>query len=261
MHFPRPYKRKTNTSLVVSVVACVVLIGIVSVQPSFMTRMMLFIASPFHSARENVSANAESFLGGFSSRSALVEENKKLSEELVRAKIKADLYDSLRQEYMGASAGTASSSQAIRARILEMPPFSPYDTLLINMGSEQGVSVGDKVSFDETVALGVVDSVSKNVSRVRLFSSPGYEQEVRVGTNDFLVLARGQGGGVFEISIPKETIVARNDKVLLSSGELVGVIKKITQSDAEAFITLDVVMPQNIFELRTVVVHFQKTFE
>jgi cell shape-determining protein MreC len=261
MHFPRPYKQKTNTSLVVSVVVGVVLIVVVSVQPTFVTRLMLFITPPFHDARENVSANAESFLGGFSSRSALVEENKKLTEELIRMKIKADLYDSLRQEYSGISKNATSSTQFIRARVLEMPPFSPYDTLLIGAGSAQGISIGDTVSFDTTVALGVVDSVSKNASRVRLFSSPGYEQEVRVGMNDFLVLARGQGGGVFEISIPKETIVARNDNVFLSGGELVGVIKKITESDAEAFTKLDVVMPQNIFELRTVVVHFQKTLE
>ena len=261
MHFPRPYKRRKSAALLISICVCVVLISIVSVQPSFITRTLLFITSPFHSARENLSANAESFLGGFESRQSLVDENKTLKEELARAKIKADLYDSLRKKYSGISDSATSSTNTIPGFILATPPFSPYDTLIITIGTAQGVSVGDRVSFDSTVALGVIDSVSKNASRVRLFSSPGYEQEVRVGTNDFLLLARGQGGGVFEISIPKESVVARNDNVFLGSGELLGIVKQLNENDAEAFVIAQVVMPQNIFEVRTVVVHPQKNIE
>lgn len=240
---------------------CVVCIIIVALQPVFLTRMMLFVSAPFHTARANVSANTESFLGGFSSRAALVEENRALEEELARVKIKSDLYDSLRREYYKTTDVGTSTARLLSARILETPPFSPYDTVLIDIGTTAGVSVGDTVSFDTTVALGFVDTVSSKASRVRLFSSPGYEQEVRVGTNDFVVLAQGKGGGVFEVSVPKEIAVTRNDNVFLSTGELIGTVKKIVESDAEAFTTAQVVMPQNIFELRTVYVHTQRELE
>ena len=240
---------------------CVVCILIVALQPTFLTRIMLFVSAPFQSARVNVSANTESFLGGFSSRAALVEKNKALEEELIRVKIKSNLYDSLRREYYKTTDTSTSTTRLLSTRILEKPPFSLYDTVLIDIGTAAGVSVGDTVSFDTTVALGVVDTTSSNASRVRLFSSPGYEQEVRVGTNDFVVLAHGKGGGVFEVSVPKEIAVARNDNVFLATGENIGTFKKIVESEAEAFTTAQVVIPQNIFELRTVYVHTQKELE
>lgn len=111
------------------------------------------------------------------------------------------------------------------------------------------------------MALGVIDTVSKNASRVRLFSSPGYEQEVRVGTSSFIVVAHGKGGGVFEVNVPKEVAIARNDNVFLATGELVGTVKKILESDAEAFTVAQVVMPQNIFELHWCIFLLQQNLE
>ncbi len=246
----------------VSVAVCAVIIILVAVQPAFITHILLVISSPFHSARQTVSANSESFFAAFVSRKALVEENTSLREDLFRAQVKSDLYDSLRREYARVSVDTSSTtSSVLTARVLETPPFSPYDTLLIDAGTAQGVSSGDVVFFDATVALGVVDSVSKNTSRIRLFSSPGFEQEVRIGENDFLVLARGLGGGAFEVSVPKEADVSRNDNVFLVSGEILGSVKQITESDAEAFSVVRAVMPQNIFEIRTVVIRPDENLE
>lgn len=85
---------------------------VVALQPAFLTRTMLFISAPFHTARANVSANTESFLGGFASRSTLVEKNKTLEKELMLAKIKSDLYDSLRKEYYKTT-NTGTTSQKV----------------------------------------------------------------------------------------------------------------------------------------------------
>ena len=65
----------------------------------------------------------------------------------------------------------------ILSAILAKPNQSPYDTLLIDAGSGQGIKTGDTVFALGDVPIGRVDVVYDNSAKVVLFSNPGEKTE------------------------------------------------------------------------------------
>lgn len=253
MRFPHNYRRRRfNTAGLFGIGASLLLVVLAAFQPVFLTKIFLAIGRPLHLVRQDATAAAEGAFGGFASKEELIEENRRLSEELRKAEIKAELFDELRGEAYGNVGGTTTRPTA---RVLSTPPFSPYDTIVLDQGADDGVAVGDAVSFDDTVALGTVDTVTDRTSRVQLYSSPGTEQSVRIGGHDFLVVARGEGGGAFQMLILKEEAVARGDSVFLPDGRLLARIEKIVPNESDAFALVYAAVPFNLFEIREVVLN------
>lgn len=254
MHFPQNYNRhRGGTKKVVAVLFAVALVVCAVVQPVFLTKVFLSIARPLHLVRQDTVGAAAATVGEFSSRADLIGENKRLADELQKAMIKADLFDELRGS-MQRKDSSATGTRTISARVLSSPPFSPYDTLIIDAGTYNGVSVNDTVVYDSTVVLGRVDTVTSTTARVELFSSPGIEQSVRIGTHNFLVSARGSGGGAFQMLVLKEEPVSRGDGVFLPDGRLLARVDAVIQDETDAFALVSAVVPFNIFEIRDVTV-------
>ena len=65
--------------------------------------------------------------------------------------------------------GACTRYSGIIAGIVARPPASPYDTLVLSAGSEEGVTLGMEAFGAGGVPLGVVSSVLANFSRVTLF--------------------------------------------------------------------------------------------
>ena len=65
------------------------------------------------------------------------------------------------------------NSEMILAGVIERPPRTPFDSIILDIGSDQGVLEGDVVFSDGVYAIGIVSSVSNYTSTVTLFSSAG----------------------------------------------------------------------------------------
>ncbi|MEK7169870.1 MAG: rod shape-determining protein MreC, partial [Patescibacteria group bacterium] len=104
----------------------------------------------------------------------------------------------------------------IAGAILATPPRSPYDTAVIDVGTNDGVSAGNLVLSGSTI-LGVVGKAYTHTSLVEFFSTAGRKTPVSILHAGFAipVEAVGEGGGSFKAILPKEVAVSRGDYVTM----------------------------------------------
>ncbi|MEI8061792.1 MAG: rod shape-determining protein MreC [bacterium] len=121
--------------------------------------------------------------------------------------------------------------------VSEKPPFSPYDSITIRGGSQNGIQVDDIVFAGPDVIVGYVSKVLDTTSIVTLYSSSGEHQEVYVGTSSDTVVSEGRGGGNFYIKVPSETKVAVGDPIVWPSMQniLLGKVDKVDAAPGDAF--------------------------
>lgn len=97
------------------------------------------------------------------------------------------------------------------AGVLARPPLTPYDVLIVDSGSEQGVRAGDRVFAQGGVPVGLVADVSAHESRVKLFSSGGYETYGWIGEERHAVTFVGQSMGAFYVAVPRDIEISVGD--------------------------------------------------
>lgn len=136
-----------------------------------------------------------------------------------------------------------SEEESILAGVILRPPFSPYDTLVIDKGTQDGIVELAPVYFGDTIAIGYVRAVYDGHAYVTLFSSPDVETSVYVFGPDIFTTAYGMGGGVVRLSVPQGIMLALGDTVILPSLDtgVLGVIADIqsipTEPEQHAYVT------------------------
>ncbi len=147
--------------------------------------------------------------------------------------------------------------QAILAGVVSRPPRTPYDTLVIDVGSAQGLVVGDLVSAGGTAFIGTVSQVYSTTARVELFSAPGETHDGLLSTsidNSVPIILEGQGAGSLMARVPVGVAVAVGDAVVLPgvATGLFGAVSHIEMKTGESFKTIFVHLPVNLFSIRYV---------
>lgn len=121
--------------------------------------------------------------------------------------------------------------------VAQRPPFSPYDSIVVNGGSDNGIQVDDLAFASADVLIGYVTAVSTHTSVVTLYSSSGQRQEVYVGTSSNSLASEGKGGGNFYIKVPSETKISVGDPVIWPSMQnlILGTVNKVDAVPGDAF--------------------------
>jgi cell shape-determining protein MreC len=150
---------------------------------------------------------------------------------------------------LGRDAGTPG----ILAGVLMRPPATPYDTLLVDAGTTEGVSAGDFVSAGGTTLIGVVREVYEHSSRVVLFSAPGESYDTMLGGTVPLHM-EGQGGGSLVGQVPASTPVAAGDAVVFPgvASAFAGSVSKVISKPGESFQMVYVRLPVDPLSLQFV---------
>jgi len=140
----------------------------------------------------------------------------------------------------------------ILGAVLLRPPATPYDTLVIDAGKEEGAVVGDYVSAGGSALVGTISEVYAHAARVRLFSAPGEKYNALLRGSVPLSI-EGQGGGSMVAQAPSGTVVSAGDTALVP-GIAGGLVARVTQVDKteSSFVTIYFQLPANIFTLRFV---------
>ncbi len=142
----------------------------------------------------------------------------------------------------------ATSTPRIVSGVIARPPYTPYDTIVIDRGSADGIRKDAPVYFGSNHALGYVRSVYEHHALVTLFSSSGVESTVYVFGPNFFTTAYGEGGGIVRLSVPQGVIIETGNIVILPSLDtgVIGVIDHIqsipTEPEQHAYVTFDVPM-------------------
>jgi cell shape-determining protein MreC len=174
------------------------------------------------------------------SKKSLFVENKTLRErmllfealEVEQKALKSE--NELLRTMLGRSTSTV---KVILGEILSKPGFSPYDTIIVDVGTKDGIEVGDYITVDNTIIIGEIASVTPGSSNALLYSSPEYKTEVFVGTESIQAVAIGKGGGNFEIRVPRNTDFDKGDEVRLTKfpHAIFGSITEIKGAAADSF--------------------------
>lgn len=225
-------------------------------RPEILTKLSLSFGAPLLEARATA-ADGAVFAGGlFGGKGALVAENMALKKEIATLRVKAELYDHARDAYDELrllASGRVPREEKI-ARVLASPGVTPYDILILDIGTKAGVVKGNLVLSEAGVALGVVDTVSDTSAHASLFSSP--ETNVHaVLPGGFSGVLEGTGGGSFVMRVPKDIVVEAGDLITRTgTNDVLARVASVSTKDTDAFQTVRAVVPDNVFELSYVVV-------
>lgn len=193
----------------IAIVVVAIIIGIRALFPGTFVAAL----SPLWRAGDTVAASvgtAGSFFGNAATlaheRDQLLAERAALSveNEALRTKV-ADLTKLL--------GSRTEVEHGVIAGVLARPPVSPYDVLVVDRGTEQGVIQGALVFGAGGIPLGTVAAATANASRVLLYSAPGKETGAWIGAQKLPVTLVGQGSGAFHAKVPRDAQVVAGDEV------------------------------------------------
>lgn len=139
----------------------------------------------------------------------------------------------------------ASTSARIGAGVIARPPFTPYDTIIIDKGSDDGIVERAPVYYGAGKVLGYVRSVFRDSAHVTLISSPGMESTVYVFGPNIFTTAHGEGGGTVRLSVPQGIKIERGNLVILPSidtgvvGEISDIQSIPTEPEQHAYVAFE----------------------
>jgi cell shape-determining protein MreC len=237
-------------------VVCLVYVLFMSPLSSSITGYSHQAAEPFWKLGAKVEEKLDPFLGYFSSRRELYLENKELKEQLDVMSAKLADRSFLRREnvFLKERLGRYEKEpERILAVVLAKPDITPYDTLILDVGYDSGVSKGDLIVF-ENVVLGEVTEAYHTTSKARLYSSCGERVAVFIGDNAIAAEAEGLGGGNFEIELPQNVDVSVGDSIYIPQfqPQILGIVEQINVDPNDAFEKILFRSPINPFSLRFV---------
>jgi cell shape-determining protein MreC len=167
--------------------------------------------------------------------------------------------DMLYQENLAlkAALGRSANQPLLLAAVLMRPPETPYDTLMLDAGSDQGVVVGDQLSAGGEVVIGTVAQVYPTTARAVLYSAPGQSFSAVLTSGDAAgvpITVTGQGGGSMLATVPAGTPAVVGESVVFPgvAGGFSGTISAVVAKTGDSFETLYLHLPVDPLALRFV---------
>jgi len=244
-------RRKNARKRVFAIIAIMVIIfSIILTTP--VKNSLFFIAKPVWQF-ENLIMNSN-FFEYFKSKQNLITERIQVEQKLFLAGNLLAINTTLQaeNEYLKDLLGRKDiKKDTVLASILVKPPQIPYDLLIIDIGEDHNINVGNRVLVNGNVYLGEIVDVYSKTAKVRLYSTPGEKISVVLGSNSVSVEAVGMGGGNFNIYIPQEIEVQEGDVIIVPSimTNVLGIVEKINFKETDSFQTVLFKSPINISEL------------
>ncbi|MDB5224548.1 MAG: hypothetical protein JWO43_170 [Candidatus Adlerbacteria bacterium] len=255
----RNKKRGPSSTTLVGLFAVSVLIVVTLLWRGVFSGAAMATVMPASVVRTVSGSMLAHIIAGFQSNSALVAQNAALQNELASTTAALADRDALYAEVLDLKArlNRDATLKTTLAAIVSRPPQTPYDLLLVDAGSKQGVAAGDIVAAGGTTVIGVVSEVFGNTSRVALFSTPGQTYPALVTLKDGVtvpVSIEGQGAGSMTGQVPAGTDIAAGDHVVFPSvaGGFVATVSAVQVVQNQSFITIYMHMPVSVDGLRFV---------
>jgi cell shape-determining protein MreC len=199
----------------------------------------------------------ESFDYFFKNKSLINEENKKIKEENFYLKTLMINYDILEKENIELKellGRLPVNNNFVLGNILTKPNQSPYDTLIVDIGMEQGINQENKVYAYGTLPIGYISKAYEKNSLISLYSNPGQKTEGFINDTNISVELIGRGGGNFEMIIPMELIIENKTAIYLPGpkSEIIAIVEEIISSPSDPYKKVILRSPVNVQNLKWV---------
>ena len=193
----------------------------------------------------------------FHNRRSLMLENEDLKSQILQSQADRANYASVLDENnkLKETLGRKNwNANLILGNILSEKNESVYSSLIIDIGMNQGVLIGQRVFALGNIPIGRIVEVDANSSKVILFSSPGEKTEVIINGKNIFMEAVGRGGGNFEMILPRDFVLDVGTEVVLPGATpyVLGTVATIISDPRDAFQKALLVSPVNIQELKFV---------
>ncbi len=229
---------------------------------SSMQSVIRGVARPLWYVRDSVVSHVISVGNYFVFKGTLIKKNTELTDTITALELKVQDYDTLAKENQelkslyGGGATSTLSSHRISARVISKPPYSPFDTFVLDAGSGEGLVVGARVYVSDTVLIGLVTDVTSHTSLVTLFSSNSQKVRTELSRTGMMYELSGSGGANMTLTVPKDTDIVWGD-VFMYSGKYastIGSVFYIDETSQGSFKTVYIRMPQNVFSSKWVMI-------
>lgn len=213
------------------------------------------VLTPLIGARTAAEDAGGGLIALFRSKIGLEAENRTLRDQLSAAQAALADRDALVIENyeLKKLMGRTDVPRVTLGRVVMRPPAIPYDTLIIDIGTDNGISPGDMVSAGGGSVVGTISDTYASSARVVLFSSPGSEYSGML-RGEIPVTIIGDGGGSLSARVPASTKVSIDDSVTLS-GPAAALAARVSYVDApqgDSFKTIYLHLPVNASALNYV---------
>lgn len=201
------------------------------------------------------------FVSYLSSKKDLMQENIELKQKIDEIQLEilnSSVYKN-ENEKLKEILGRKYSADLVLAQILTRPNRSPYDILVVDIGQNESVKAGQKVFARGNIPIGEVAEVSRNTSRIKLYSTPGTETMATLESSDIDVSLIGTGSGGFEIILPKDVSVHVGQAILNKSinSKTIALVEGVVSTDRDSFKKVLAKSPVNIQELSWVQIEIE----
>jgi len=248
-------KRLIKNFIFLGIFLLLALLGIFS----YFSGFLHFLGRPIWKAKNSITQNFEKIGYVARTKTSVYRENENLLRENLDLKNSMIDYQILKNENIQLKESFGRVPQGrklILSSILTKPNYSPYDTLIIDIGLDSNLSIGNQVYSSDLVPIGEISGVYSNTSLVTLYTNPGQATEAMIeGTNTNIELI-GRGGGNFEMTIPLDLPFAKGNLVYLPSmqSEIIAIIEDVISSPNDPVKKVLLSSPVNVQSLKWVFV-------
>lgn len=198
-------------------------------------------------------------VGGFlGSRNNLIKENNIFKTELDSVKFLLLDRDILVKENNDLKElfSRTNTSNNILATVLVKPPQSSYDTVILDVGSNLDVKNGNRIFANGSIVLGEIIEVYGQASKAKLYSTAGEKIQVVNVRNNISLEIIGQGGGNFDVMVPREIDIVSGDIFVLPGlfSKILGVVFSIETNPEDSFRHVLLKSPVNISQIKLMLV-------
>lgn len=205
-------KRKKSTAIFIVIILFVLLFSIFNI--TFPKSIINTVGYPVIKVKNFVLSPFSGIGSYFETKNSLIKENEELKDDVARLNVDVLTFGLIGEELkeLKENFGLNSEEERTLANVLVRPPYSPYDTFVIDLGRDE-VFEGSPVYYNN-VRIGIIGSVDKNTSIVKLLSSSGNKFQVRINRS-IDTEAYGQGGGRFLAILPKDADINVGDVITI----------------------------------------------
>lgn len=127
----------------------------------------------------------------------------------------------------------ANEEERILAGVVARPNQLPYDVILLDRGSNEGVKVGAPVYVGDQTVIGYIHKTTPQTALVTLITTPGFVSTVFVFGPNIYTNAVGQGGGQVRVGVPQGITIQEGDVVVLPTMST-GIYGAVTHVESHA---------------------------
>lgn len=188
--------------------------------PKMVSFAASLILTPVHSIQTWFVVSSDSFPRFLRDRSELIDElNTLKSTQSARSgdRLTAQLLTNENNELRSLLGD--GGEERILAGVIGRPSVMPYDVLVLDRGSSEGIVEGAPVFIGDNAIIGMVTKVFPNSSIVELVTTPGFMVSVYIMGPNIYTNAEGVGGGQLRVGVPQGISLSEGDLVILPGAD------------------------------------------